>query len=1390
MRTNEPWRKNLFRKKYFWSLLFCILFVPYVQAQSNVNFTSLNEGLSSNTVHAILKDRYGLMWFATDDGLNKFDGTNFTIYRNDPRNKNSLQANEITALHEDRSGRLWIGTNGGSLSLYNRENNSFINFPAEGSKKEITSKAVTSVFSDYLGQIWVGTYGGLNLLDPDQRTVSQFSVNSGDQEKLATKSIICIFEDSRKNMWIGTTAGLHLYNRKKNTFTRFVHNSLNPLSLSNNYVKTISEDKRGNIWIGTLGGGLNLLLPDKKSFKNFRNTNHANSLSSDIIYTIADEGDGKQWLGTEEGLDIMDTKTGSVTNLKPDKRNKHSLTGKSIRCILMDHQGIYWLGTYQGGINKYDKNLTIFNLKMSNSFDPFGLSAPVVTSFAEREDGNLFVGTDGGGLNLFNRKTGLFRHLAIDAANKTSAGLSVLAMEMSRDQQLWIGTYLNGVFILNPSTESYKQLKLGNSPYDLNNNDIFCIMEDHKGNVWIGTNGGGANVYNPTSKIITKYVDSYTLNDQGSISSNFIRAFEEDRNGSVWIGTYGAGISEFNPVTKTFKYYRKFNKGLPSDVVLSLLEDKEGNLWAGTIGAGLCFLDRHSGRFISYSEKEGLINNVVHKILEDAQGMIWVSTNKGLSRFDPKAKKFKNYSDYNGLQNNEFVHGAGLKSASGELFFGGLNGFNYFFPKDLTVNKNIPAVLITDLKISNKSVSPGQEGSPLKEHISFTKEINLDYKQSFTLGFVALNYTTPQQNQYAYMLKGFDKGWNYVGTEKSASYTNLDPGTYTFLVKASNNDGIWNENGASIKITIKPPFWRTIYAYLFYGISVISLLFYIRYRGIKKLKKKYELEQEHLHLQQQQLQEQKEAERLRELDLLKIKFLTNLSHEFRTPISLIMGPVDKMLTQQKNQEGFTELNMVKRNARRLLNLVNQLLDFRKMEERELRLVKTRDEVVSFIREVTDSFLDMAERKGVQLIFRTEVEWLYTAFDHDKIERIFFNLLSNAFKFTNKGGQISVEVSELTTTKTAEVTWLSIKVTDTGIGIAKDKQTKIFERFFQADVPSSILNQGSGIGLSITKEFIKMHGGAIFLDSEPGEGSCFTIHLPFSVEDLLNFDRKPVPDSSEPAIYEPLNDLPPIETAVVNNEIPHILLVEDNNDFRFYLKDNLKAFFKVSEAENGKEGWQKALSLHPQLIVSDISMPLMDGIELCRKIKSDKRTSHIPVILLTAITGEEEQLRGLETGANDYLTKPFNFEILFSKIKNLLQLRETFKNTFSKQIKVQANEVEMESENSKFLNKVMLYIEENLTNPQLSVEDLSKHICMGRSSLYRKILDITGETPVEFIRSVKLEKARLLLETSDLNIAQISYMVGFSVPNYFAKAFRAKYNMLPSEYLNLKRMATT
>jgi signal transduction histidine kinase/ligand-binding sensor domain-containing protein/DNA-binding response OmpR family regulator len=1126
-----------------------------------------------------------------------------------------------------------------------------------------------------------------------------------------------------------------------------------------------------------------MLMPDGKNFRSFHHSDQqSSSICNNIIYSAMRAPGGKLWLGTEDGLSIFDCRNFTAISTRPDRRKSFSLSNKSVRCICLAKKGIIWLGTYQGGVNKYDPNLALFNLKRSTPFDPKGLSAPVVTSFAEYKKEGIFIGTDGGGLHFFDRNTGLFDHLDIKSKIDDSGNpLSILALELDSEKKLWIGTYQNGLFVYDPVSARYKQYLAGPTDHDLSQNDIFFIKQDSKGLIWIGTNGHGVDVFNPKDQSFLKY-SSQPQNKTGvQLPVNgFMRAIAEDRSGNVWLGSNGTGIAVFNRSNQHFTLYNKSNSNLSNDGVLSILHDHAGNTWVGTGGGGLNLFDKKTQQFTHLTEANGLPNAIVYKILEDNAGTIWISTDKGISSIDPHTKKVKNFSRLNGVQDSPFVFGSGMSASNGELYFGGQEGFNYFSPAELPTNNMMPPVLFTELKVANSIVTPG-ENLPIREQIGTAKDIHLSYGQNFSISYVALNYTAPQQNHYAYKLVGFDPEWNFVDKEKTAYYTNLDPGDYVFQVKASNNEGVWNNKTTTINIHVLPPIWRTLYAYLLYALITLGLLFYVRHRGIQKIKNSLALEQEKINAQQQIAQQRREAERIHELDIQKIKFLTNLSHEFRTPISLILAPADKLLSLAGNPTITSQVKMIRRNARRLLNLVNQLLDFRKMEEQELKLNLSPGDLIGFVKEAAESFQDLSDRKKITLIVESPLLNLQAIFDHDKIERIIFNLLSNAFKFTDEGGEIRLKISiKNDGLKSA----CCIAISDTGIGVNPEVQHRIFERFFMENKATSILNQGSGIGLSITREFVQLHGGEITVESKAGQGTTFYLTLPI-IEPTIQFVAGVI--ESDPQAEEALvTDSDNLQATPSDVAMATVLLVEDNEEFRFHLKDSLQAHYHIIEAVNGREGWQKALACHPQLIVSDISMPYMSGIELSQKIKTDKRTSHIPMILLTAFSGEEDQIKGLESGANDYLTKPFNFEILNTKIRNLLLYNRSVKDAYSKQIKMIGEEIEIESGDAKLLNKIVQHIDAKLNAPELSVEELSKHIGMSRGSLYHKLLELTGLTPIEYIRSVKLDRAAALLEKSDYNVAQIAYMTGFGTPSYFSRLFKARYKVLPTEYISLKR----
>jgi signal transduction histidine kinase/ligand-binding sensor domain-containing protein/DNA-binding response OmpR family regulator len=1372
-------------KNYFLIFLFAAT-VPFkVSAQDAIKFTTLTvqEGLPSNTANAIIKDRNGLMWFATTNGLGKYDGSTFVTYRNEPGNPYSLPNNEVLTLFEDRQGKIWVGTGGGGLCYYDQKYDRFVSYQGDGSWKQMSNISARAILEDHQGQLWVGTYGALKKFDLKTGRITSPPLPKSALIDPGTFVILCLFEDQEKRMWVGTNKGLFLYNPQNGQFKKFEHLASDPLSLSDNAVKAITADRQGNIWFATLNG-LSMWLGNGK-FKVFRHDiSRSQSISNNTIVTLGLGSDGKLWIGTEDGINIMDPVTASFRRIGPDPRDIFSIKSKYIRTFFNDPKGIFWVGTLGGGASKYNQHLPLLNLKRSNPFDPAGLQSPFVTSFAEYRNGNVFVGTDGGGLQLFDKVSGLFKTYPVNSKLDRSQALGIAALHLDHSGQLWAGTYHHGLFQIDPTTKAFKQFVSDGTTKGPAFNSITCFTEDQKGKLWMGTVGHGISIYDPKTQLFTSF-DKYSSAGfrQPLPLNGYINSLTIQPDGDIWIASSGTGIAVYHADNGTISHYNKANSGLADDVVVDLLVARDGTLWAGTNQGISCFNPK-TKRFISFTEHDGLGNGFVKNIQEDNHGLIWLSTDRGISSFDRNKKTFRNFTTENGVQTSSFLNGSGLKTHDGDLFFGGQDGFNYFTPAKLPLLPQMPGpVIFNELKISNVTITPDPDG-PIKEQLTSAREIRLHYGQNFSIGYVATDFTAPKQDLYAYRLVGYEKEWNYVHKARTANYTNLDPGNYVFQVMATRNDRDWGNTISEIKITVRPPFWRTIYAYFIYGILAISVLMLIRRRGIQKLQRQFQISQEKLQAKQLIEQERLQAERLHELDQAKIKFLTDLSHEFRTPISLILAPVEKLLERPFKREDAPHLKMVSRNVKRLLNLVNQLLDFRKMEEHELKLNLMPADIIQFILDAAESFEDVADRKKIDLQVTTAQPHWRTTFDHDKLEKVIFNLLSNAFKFTPPGGSVHLDMA-LSQSESAYPV-LEIRVTDSGVGIAEKDLEKIFERFYQADQNGRILNQGTGIGLSIAKEFVELHHGQIHATARPTGGSVFLITLPVLA----------VPETTDP-VEEPVVTLTSISADIEllpesfkvdqdTNALPTVLLVEDNEEFRFYLADHLKQHYHIIEAGNGKEGWQKALSAHPQLVVSDISMPEMNGIELSKKLKSDKRTSHIPIILLTAMTGEENQLKGLQSGVSDYLTKPFNFQILQAKISNLLLLNKKLKATYSKQIQLSGTETVCESADVKLLNMIMKRVEDQLSDSELSVEELSRHVGMSRGSLYYKLLEITGLSPVEYIRTIRLEKAKVLLESSDFNVAQIAYMTGFGTPSYFSRKFKAKYGTLPSEYLIERR----
>ncbi len=1345
----------------------------------------ITNGLSDNQVNCVFKDQEGFMWFGTTSGLNRYDGYKFRVFKHDPKDPYSLGENHVLNICEGPENELWIFTHSG-LSIYNSTTEKFNNNIGDLlARYKVSPSQITLVKKGREGDFWFITQNsGLYHYYPTNKATVFYSTLSKNGAVLHSNYISDIQED-KNYIWLVYNDGVIERLDKKANKVGLINNQL---AIANNfkpqhYITTI--DSQSNLWIysdsGTIGAYCYNTI--QNTLLHFSKDQPERKLNSNVVNSIIQGDDNKIWMGTDHGgINIWNPASHKFIYLLSKEDDANSLSGNSVS-LYKDNSGIIWAGTFKQGLNYYHSGIMQFPLYKHFATDTKSLPFEDVNCFEEDSRGNLWIGTNGGGLIYYDRAANVYTQYRHDPANINSLSNDIVTrLCIDHENKLWIGTYFGGLDCLDQG-KFIHHIHNDKIPGSITDDRVYSILEDKNKNLWVGTFSGGLNIYDRNNNIF--------LHPKYSLSSDYTSIIYQDKQQNVWIGR-DRGVDMIEKKTGLIKHYTNSPNNpnsLVANDVNNILEDGRGLIWIGT-KAGLSILNPKTDKFLTAADGFKFPSNNVLNILEDNQGEMWISTNNGLANIKlTKAVsgfdfKVNNFNEFDGLQGRAFNLNAAFKLKSGEMIFGGAHGFNLFNPLSINTFKHKQNLVFTDFQLFNKSIAAGDSLKGrviLTKSITETKTLTLNHDENvFSIEFAVCEYFNPDKIRYQYTLENFDNGWiASPGNDRKATYTNLDGGEYLFKVRAQNANNTDDSSTITLKIIVLPPFWKTPIAYITYVLVILGLLLYIRHRGIIKLNRQFTEKQEKIEEQRKLMGEREEAVRMHQLDLMKIKFFTNVSHEFRTPLSLILSPIDDLIKKSDKPEQLHHLTMIKRNGKRLLNLVNQLLDFRKMEYNELKLCLQKGDIIKFIREVSGSFSDVANQRQIQFLFESEVTSFVTNFDHDKIDRILFNLLSNAFKFTSSGGSISVMLG-LSDPKTRDQKQkiLEIKVIDTGIGIPKENQEKVFERFFQDNMPESLLNQGSGIGLAITKEFVKMHGGIINVESEVDYGTCFIISIPFTVQkedETIN-----EPEQVIGAMYPILKDTDKTHSSAKKTTI---LLIEDNDDLRFYLKDNLKQSFHVIEAVNGKDGWQKALALHPKLIVSDISMPEMNGLELCKKIRGDSRTTQIPVILLTALIGENDQLAGLDSGANDYIIKPFNFEILLSKIHNLLKMQQTLKKTYQKQVEVEAENIVVVSEDEKFLKNAFEQIEKNITNPNFSVEELSRQLNLSRVSLYKKMLVLTGKTPVDCIRTIRLKRAIQLLEKSKLSIANVAYEVGFNNAAYFAKVFREEFGILPSEYIS-------
>lgn len=1381
----ESTKINMKQINLKYKIIFAFFFTLDVfYAQPNFQFQRINSelGLSISTVTRIIQDENGFLWIGTLEGLNRYDGYNFKIFKHNPDDSTSIGANSIYSIYEDKSGTLWIGTYDGGLNKFDSDKEIFVRYVNdEKNQSSISNNKVYAICEDKNGFLWIGTANGLNKFDKEKGKFTRYFQNSSDQNSLSSSIISSLIYDDKTNvMWIGTkSGGLTKFDLSQNKFYRYQPDVNNPYSISENFVSCLFKDASGVLWLGTFGSGLNKFDEKENKFIVYKKSGGQNYIPTDFILSIGADNSGNLLLGTyEDGLIILDSETNKFICYDHNDADPESIGDNLIQDIYKDKRGLIWLATWTSGANKLITDQKFKHYKHSPS-NKNSLSGKGVTAICEDRDGIIWIGTELNGLNSFDMKSGNFTNYLNDPNNQYSlASDGVSDIKEDRDGNLWIVT--DGVGFCKFDKKSKRFIRYQNDPNDNNSlpiDQVSVLLVDKSGDLIVGTFGAGLLRLDRKKNTFIKI--NYNPEQPDDITAAGIYYLAEDPVGKLWIGTYSNGLFIYDRKSDKSKKY--FNvpgnvESLSDNIVSSILIRKDGTAYIGTSN-GLNKYDPVSDKFMRITESDGLPNNTIYGVLEDNNENLWISTNKGLSNYNPTTETFRNYNKADGLQEDEFNQWACFKGKSGNLYFGGINGFNVFNPSNLKESDFKPNIILTNFLLFNKSVAIG-----LDRHLNRTvfnnslnkiEELELSHEDYvFTLEFAALDYFIPQNIKYAYKLEGFDKEWTFVNSDRRfATYTNLSPGNYTFKYKSTNADGIWNEPGRILPITIHPPWWKTGWALTGYGIITIFIIYLIRAYDLKRQRLRHQLDLEHEH-----------AEKLEEVDKMKSRFFTNISHEFRTPLTLILGPAEQILSNHSDDMAKKNAGLIKKNANNLLNLINQLLNLAKLDSRRLELNASKQNIIPFLKGMLISFESLATMNSINFNLDVSENELMVYFDREKMGTIIKNLISNAFKFTPNGHEICVSLRKENENS------IVIKVKDTGIGISEEQLPKIFDRFYQVNTAHTRDHGGTGIGLSLAKELVELHHGSISVDSRLGEWTEFKIILPigkehFNEDEIAEIENQiPIEklQNEIPEIIHSINHISNPENLITNKNI--VLVVEDNRDMREFIKDSLGDEYHFEEAVNGVEGIKKAEDIIPDLIISDVMMPKMDGNEMTRKLKLDHKTSHIPIILLTARFGQENRIEGLETGADDYLTKPFDAKELHIRINNLINLRKKLQEIYNadKLAALPRGKNKLKGIDAQFMDRILKVIEEHISEEEFTIENFGNEVGMSRSQMFRKIKALTGKSCSVYLRSVRLAKAKVMLQNHESTIAEIAYSVGFGSPSYFSHCFKDEFGYTPSE----------
>lgn len=1368
MRLHSYSRYMMKRKQIIILGLFTVLCCQAFSREAyNFGQLTIRDGLSSGSITCILQDSRGFMWIGTESGLNKYDGYQITIYRHNPQLANSIGGNSVRCLFEDSQNNLWIGLKGDGLSRLNLKTGQYTSFRHKEDENSISYNDVSGIVEDKNGKLWIAVdRGGLDMFDPVTETFVHYPILDSRLNQSLNNALTGIALDQKGNIWLSSWGGgVYCFDTANQKFTIHPYWEQDKTDETVcSHIFSLYVDKSDVLWISSAHGGLYTLNEAEKDYRRYDIGSQGGAyFGSGTVNAVWQNKDGNLWIATaNEGIKILDKTSGEISQIRSSGIGRQNFLSDNINCIYEDNSGTMWVGT-PVGINFYNPLFSQFSLTRKDYDDSGSLSENHVLSILRDSRNNVWVGEENGVDRIGPDGKTIKRYQFNVGDNHTELSRFNQAICEDKSGNVWIGGYSNYLMKYNPIQDSFSQIKIP-SPEgtDFSYRNVYHIYEDWDRTLWLATELGTLH-YDPSGGTFRPLFESKQIIYPEEKSHVVYR----DQDMELWVGTE-RGLRRYDR-NLTLKHLYTVNgdtqKSLTNNFITSIYEDTDGVFWIGTMG-GLHRFDKSNEQFELIKRQDMAYGDPIFGICKDKQGNLWVSTTSGILKYNIETGLFHIYNESDGLQSKDFQLRAFFEADDGELFFGGKDGFNSFYPEKLKVNHLEPSVVITDFLIFNQPVVPEENGI-LTQLISETKAITIKHWQSvISFKFVALNYISSQKNRYAYMMQGFDQDWIEVGSDqRMVTYTNLNPGEYLFKVKASNNDGVWNDTATQLKITIRPPFWRTGFAYMLYSVLLLGIAYLtIKYFTVR--------ERDRNNLRIAKI----EADRIREIDEMKVNFFTNVSHEFRTPLSLILGPLTQIMEKKNYREEDEDLYMLMyRNAQRLLRLIDQLLDFRKIEAGKLELNLKYDDVIQFMINLTGTFSFHAAEKHIRYSVVSGIPKLWMNFDPDKLDKILYNLISNAFHYTAEGGKVDVILSEVII---HEKHYLQIQVKDTGIGISSQEAEQLFSAFYQGKRQKTMRNGGSGIGLTLVKELVDLHQGTISVESEINKGTTFTVQLPVThpqeagtIIDYSSEEKNHTVSAGEPVVE-------------VSAEKEVVLVVEDNYDMCSYIRNILSDQFNVLIARNGKEGLETALEVIPDLIVSDIMMPTMDGIEMVKALNSNEKTNHIPVILLTSRHNESQVLEGYKIGVEDYITKPFSAALLNARIQNVLLSRKKLWEQYKQSRDLDEYEKKLSEDPQKqaFVKKINEVVMAHIAETDFGIESLSDNLKMSPNQLFRKVKALMDTTPYNVIIQIRMTYAATLMREGGRNISEIAFLVGYQELSNFSRAFKKYFKMSPREYL--------